>query len=113
MLKVHPLFAIAFFLHQSCGQKFSYYEGYVYGKADRNPVKNLGVKLQFSKKIDTYTNGDGYFKIPAKPDLLENIYLLNEGKLVDSITPVLDHAGEQFGFQFVDGRQDTLFIALP
>ncbi len=110
-----PKFFFSLFLfiatQPSCTRTFRYYEGHVYSQRNQKPMSNLNVRLQSLEKHETRTSSTGYFKIPAKPGIVEKIYLFRDEKLLDSINPILEHAGEAYEFRFVDGRQDTFFIA--
>ncbi len=88
----------------------THYEGYVVDAASGRGVGGLEIRLELSQRVDGYTDGGGYFKVPKRPTGLENIYVARAGRVLDTLHTLIEHTGEQRETRFVSRRKDTAFL---
>lgn len=98
-------------LISSCySKKPNYIQGHIFN-LENKPLKGIKVQDPNDKKIFTTTNNNGYFKI----NQLTNgklLYVYENEKKINSIYIITTHPEREISYNFIEGKNDTLFIDL-
>ena len=56
------------------------------------------------------TDTNGYFKLDMRPTFITDLIVFYKEQPIDTITTFSIYAGERVTYNFVEGKNDTLFI---
>ena len=100
-----------FVIISSCGGNSDsrYYEGHIYD-TNKKPLPNIKVCRGYKLTVCTMTDANGYFKLNMRPTFITDLIVFYKEQPIDTIRPVSTYAGERLTYNFVEGKNDTLFI---
>lgn len=91
-----------------CSDKIEYYQGYIYNSKNL-PQANVKVIIESTNK-NTFTDKNGFFKIRNNNRQLNNLIVVKNENIVDTIKTVWSQHGEKIHYSFIESQNDTLFI---